>query len=242
MKPFKLLAALIAPAVIGISSCTQQPQHNTLTNAEKKDGWHLLFDGESLKGWHIYNKGNVPAAWEVKDGELWCNTSTKNKTRADLTTDNTYENFEMSFEWKVGKGGNSGVIFDVQEDAKYPATFMTGPEYQMLDDENSAVHKGNPYQIAGALYNVIPTNGAAKPVPFGQWNQSKFEQKNGKLTFWLNGKKTLEADMNAESWKEAIQKGNMKFYPDFGKFTKGKITLQDHNDLVYFRDIKIKEL
>ncbi|WP_462267317.1 3-keto-disaccharide hydrolase [Mucilaginibacter sp.] len=240
---FTLVSTLAFVSML-IFSCQQQPaatSHNTLTDAEQKEGFKILFDGKTLHNWHIYNKGDTASAWKVSNGELWCDSKVKN-IHADLISDEPYQNYDFRYEWKIARAGNSGVIINVQEDAKHGATFVTGPEMQLEDDENSPVHKGHPTQMAGSIFNVVPTNESVKPKPFGQWNTGRIVQQNGKLTLWLNDKITATADLSSTAWKQAIQQGKMQVYPDFGKTTQGKIALQDHLDNTYFRDIRIKKL
>ena len=109
---------------------------NTLTEAEKQDGWQLLFDGQSTAGWHLYNEGNIKSAWAVKNGELVCDPNTEKVQRGDLVSDNQYENFDFTFEWKISEAGNSGVFINVQEAPEFPTAWTTGPEYQLLDNAN----------------------------------------------------------------------------------------------------------
>ncbi len=120
-----------------VSACSNRSeQHNIISDQEKKDGWTLLFDGNTMTGWHLFNRGNIPSAWSVDSGNLVCNPHAKNVKHGDLVTDNEYENFEMTFEWKISHAGNSGVFINVQERPDLATTFSTGPEYQLLDDRN----------------------------------------------------------------------------------------------------------
>jgi len=225
------------------SSCLQKTDpYNSLTEAERKEGWQLLFDGSSFKGWHAYNEKEIPPVWQVKNGELQCIQIPSNLLHADLVTDSIYENFDLVFQWKIEKTGNSGVMINVQEDPKYAATFFTGPEFQMLDDDNDSVHHGNPKEISGAVYGVVPHSGASKPKPFDEWNESRIVQDNGKITFWLNGIITASIVINSEEWNELVAKSSLHTYADFGKLTSGRIALQDHIDNMAFRSIRIKKL
>lgn len=216
--------------------------HNALTDEEKKEGWQLLFDGKSMKGWHAYNQKQIPPVWKVQDGELQCMQIPSNLEHADLVTDSIYENFDLLFEWKIEKAGNSGVMINVQEDPKYAATFFTGPEFQMLDDENDEVHKDKPAELAGSVYAIVPVNPFAKPKPFTDWNQGRIVQDKGKITFWMNGVVSASILINSPEWNALVSKSSLHTYPDFGKLTKGHIALQDHIDNVSFRAIKIKKL
>ncbi|MFT4152741.1 DUF1080 domain-containing protein [Parafilimonas sp.] len=180
--------------------------------------------------------------WKVEDGELKCVQIPSNLEHADLVTDSMYENFDLRFEWAIEKAGNSGVMINVQEDPKYAATFFTGPEFQMLDNANDEVHKGKPAEIAGAVYGVLPVKNEVQPKPFGEWNESRIVQNNGKITFWLNGVVTADILINSDEWNELVAKSSFHSYTDFGKLTKGHIALQDHIDEAAFRAVKIKKL
>lgn len=223
-------------------SCAQNDPHNKLTEAEEKEHWQLLFDGQSLRGWHGYNEKTPPTAWRVKDGELQCIAKTLDLSHGDLVTDSLYQNFDLRFEWKIAKGGNSGVLINVQEDRKYGTTFMTGPEYQLLDNKNNPVNGVDSAKIAGSMFGVLPVQGPSRPKPFGEWNESRIMQQNGKITFWLNGSMTSDVTLHSDAWNGFLAKSNLRLYPDFGKATSGRIGLQDHNDSVSFRGIKLRPL
>jgi len=133
-------------------------------------------------------------------------------------------------------------MINVQEDPKYAATFFTGPEFQLLDNDNDEVHRGKPTEIAGSVYGVVPVGDSVKPKPFGEWNLGRIVQNNGRISFWLNGIITADITINSNEWNELVAKGPLHIYPDFGKITSGRIALQDHIDEVAFRGIKIKRL
>src|SRR6201985_1955253 len=111
---------------------------NTLSDKEIKDGWTLLFDGKTLNGWHLFNQGTIPSAWSVDSGMLVCNPHAKNVKHGDLVTDKVYEDFDLVFDWKISRAGNSGLFVNVQERPDLGTTFSSGPEYQLLDDRNVA--------------------------------------------------------------------------------------------------------
>ena len=131
-KKLPLLSTALVCTII-LFSCKQP---NTLTESEKKDGWVLLFDGKTTKGWHLFNLPSKSAAWAVVNGELTSDIDEKNGLRGDIISDKKYENFDLVFDWKIAKQGNSGVFINVQEDTGYMATWSTGPEYQLLDNAN----------------------------------------------------------------------------------------------------------
>jgi len=241
----KINAGLVALvlSVLLLSACDPKlKEYNTLTNQEKSEGWSLLFNGQDLKGWHFYNRGNVPSSWSVDSGALVCNTNAKDVKHGDLITDKEYENFDLTFEWKISKAGNSGVFINVQEDPKYDATYATGPEYQLLDDANvEPDYIKNKMHKAASIFGVIPNNSSSAPKP-GDWNQSRIVQKDGKVTFWLNGVQTLTADFKSDEWKKTVAASSMKVFPAFGVATKGRIAVQEWISGIAFRDMKIKEL
>jgi hypothetical protein len=245
MKKLQSIISILAAStyIICMVACSGHAgQHNILTDQEKKDGWILLFDGSTLNGWHVFNKGNIPSAWSADSGNLVCNPHAKNVKHGDLASDNEYENFELSFDWKISKAGNSGVFINVQERPDLATTFSTGPEYQLLDDKNmDAEYLNNRSHKAASIFGVIPNNRNIMPNS-GDWNHSKILQQNGKVTFWLNGVETIQADFKSDEWKKLVAAGSMNNFPEFGVTTKGHLALQDWTNGISFRDIKIKEL
>ena len=216
-------------------------QHNVLSDSEKKDGWALLFDGVSTRGWHLFNRGEIASAWSADSGNLVCNPHAKNVKHGDLVTDKEYQNFDLRFEWKISKAGNSGVFINVQERPDLGTTFSTGPEYQLLDDQNmEADYLKDLSHKAASIFGVIPNNSNAIPKS-GDWNQSRILQQNGKLSFWLNGVQTVQVDLKSEEWKKLVAASPMSHYPEFGAATRGHIAVQDWTNGVSFRDIKILE-
>jgi len=216
---------------------------NTLSAKEKKQGWKLLFDGKTTHGWHTYLRDTVGAKWQVKDGNLVFDPSQPKEGGGDIVTDGSYENFELQLEWKISKGGNSGIIFDIQEDPKYAATFLTGPEMQVLDNVEAADNKKQNH-LAGCLYDMAGDSTVSKPKTPGEWNQVRITQKNGHLTFSLNGITTYEGVIGSDAWNALVanSKFNNKQFADFAKQAKGKIALQQHPGSSEWRNIKIREL
>lgn len=235
----KITFVLIAASIFNIQAAFAQAP-NTLTKKEKKAGWVLLFDGKTLDGWHTYLKPNAGSAWTVVDGALELNPANK-EGRGDLVTNDEFENYDLSLEWKLDEGVNSGIIFNVHEDPKFGATYLTGPEMQVLDNIKASDNKLENH-LAGSLYDIIGTAANSKPKPVGQWNVARILQNNGKLTLWLNGVKTAETDLKSEQWKELVSKSKFKNWPAFATYSKGKIALQDHDGHVFYRNIKIKVL
>lgn len=200
-----------------------------------------LFDGKSLSGWHGYNKTGEVKNWEIEDGALVCLGAAKGDAGGDIVSDKEYGNFELKWDWKITKGGNSGVMYHVVENAKYKAPYETGPEYQMIDD-NGWETKLEDWQKTGADYAMTVANDKKKVNPIGEWNSSKIVFNNGHVEHWLNGEKIVEFQAGNHEWSNLKANGKWKDYPDYGVATKGRIALQDHGHKAYFKNIVITEL
>jgi hypothetical protein len=230
---------LILSALLLAGSSLMAQTTNELTAKEKKDGWQLLFDGKTTQGWHSYLKSEASSAWAVKDGALQLDPAAKDG-RGDLVSDKEYENFELAIDWNIAEEGNSGIMFIVHEDKAYDATYLTGPEYQLLDDKKAEDNK-KANHLAGSLYDIIaPAKEAEKPA--GEWNHTVIRLKNGELTFWLNGTQTVQTNLWDANWKELGAKSKFKDWKGFSAYHKGHISLQDHGHHILFRNVKVREL
>jgi hypothetical protein len=212
---------------------------NTLTNAEKKAGYTLLFDGKTINQWRGFRKETVPDNWKVEDGAI----TLVSGGGGDIITKNQYENYELLLDWKISEGGNSGIIYNVSEDPQYKATYHTGPEMQVLDNEKhpDAKQGKNGNRQAGANYDMIPVaTPAVKPV--GQWNSVKLVVNKGHVEHWLNGKKVVEYQLGSPEWEALVKASKFATMPGYGKVKKGHIALQDHGDKVWYKNIKIRQL
>jgi hypothetical protein len=217
----------------------------TMSSYSQANGWVSLFDGKTTNGWHKYGGAAAGAAWKVADGALYLDTSMKSSWQiangGDIVTDKEYENFDLKLEWKISPGGNSGVMFNVHEDSvKYKYPWNTGPEMQVLDNERN--EDGKIYKHhAGDLYDLIACKKeTVKPV--GEWNQVEIKILNGKLDLYLNGENVVSTTMWDDNWNKLVAGSKFKSMPGFGTFKKGRISLQDHGFMVWFRNIMIKEL
>lgn len=233
--------ALFFFTVVVMAGCSGNKKitDNSLTKAGVNQGYQLLFDGKTLDGWRTYQ--NKPAdSWTVKDGTLYCKGSSTDKStrRADLITVSQFENFDLSLDWKIAPKGNSGVLYMVTED--YPAAYLSGPEYQLIDDKNFPEKLEN-WQLTGANYAMNPAP-AAEPRPIGEWNHTRIVVNHGHVEHWLNGKKIVEYHLWTEEWKQKKQQGKWKNAAGYGMSKQGHIALQDHGSEAWFRNIKIKEL
>lgn len=234
MKTLFTLSALLLAG-----NCLMAQTNNGLSPKETKQGWHLLFDGKTTQGWHSYLKPSAGSAWKVSDGTLQLDPTVK-EDRGDIVTDKEYENFELAIDWNIAEEGNSGIIFIVHEDKAYDATYLTGPEYQLLDDKKAEDNKKDTH-LAASLYDIIaPAKEAENPA--GQWNHTVIRLKNGELTFWLNGVQTVKTQLWDANWTALVAKSKFKNWKGFAQYHKGHIALQDHGHHIAFRNIKIREL
>lgn len=214
-----------------------QVRYNILTRDEKKEGWQLLFDGKSTKGWHVFQKPEtINPQWKVEDGTLCLS----GKGGGDLCTDQTYENFELSLEWKISPNGNSGIFIHVSEDKMYSAPWETGPEMQILDDEGHPDGKIASHR-AGSNYDLSAPSVKSVRAP-GEWNHVRIISNRGEVWYYLNGQLTAKYTLESPEWEKQVAASKFKNYTGYGRYRKGAICLQDHGDPVWFRNIKIKKL
>jgi hypothetical protein len=206
--------------------------------------WISLFDGQTFNGWSKYGGGEVGKAWKIENGEFYLDAANKDGWQTgdggDIVTNEEYENFHFKYEWKIAPNGNSGVIFLVHDSPEYQHPWQTGPEMQILDNEGHKDGKIISHR-AGDLYDLIISS--EEPVkPVGEWNQAEIVVNQGKLDFYLNGVNIVSTQMFTPEWEALIAKSKFKDMPGFGKYKKGKIALQDHGDVVHFRNLMIKKL
>lgn len=221
------------------STATSGDGENSLTAAEKEEGWQLLFDGKSMEHFRGFRKESVPEGWVVENGAI----TLAGEGAGDIITKEQYEDFELSIDWKIAEGGNSGIFYHVSEDTTYANTYNSGPEMQILDDERhpDAKQGVNGNRKAGSLYDLIPlSTPAVKPA--GEWNTARLVAKDGKVEHWLNGKKVVEYELGTAEWDSMIAKSKFAPMKGFGAEGKGHIALQDHGDPVWFKNIKIRPL
>ncbi len=261
MKKTLLISSLFLFSLITFTGCNlktkkankketkKEVKMNALTDAEKADGWILLFDGKDSKGWRGYGKDHFPANWKVQDGTLFCMGSGRGEAGAkdggDIIYDKQFENFHLKLEWKISKGGNSGIFYLGQESEEFDFIWKTAPEMQVLDNINhpdaAAGIQGN--RQAGSLYDLVSAD-PQNTKPFGEWNQVEIKVFKGTVFHIQNGETIVEYHLWTPEWKEMVAKSK---FPALNKnwadvASKGYIGLQDHGDDVWYRNIKIKEL
>ena len=239
-----LVFFLLTNLVVSFSQKKAAPD-NELSKKEKEEGWMLLFDGKSMKGWHNFNSKNVGDSWVIEDQAIHLKSDKKAdgswqaEDGGDILTDDRFDDFEFTLEWKIAPCGNSGVIYNIIESKKYEHPWHTGPEMQILDntchpDAKIVKHR------AGDLYDLISsTKEMAKPA--GEWNKIKIKKKEGRMQHWLNGEKIVDYTLGNKKWEDLVAGSKFKEYPAFGTANKGSIALQDHGDKVWFKNIKIRK-
>ncbi len=194
-----------------------------------------LFNGKDLSGWTTSDGKPVTAGWVVEPGGILHRAA----KGGDLFTASEYGNFELSWEWKISPGGNSGLKYRVQA---YPEKGFLGCEYQILDDLNHPDGKIGPHRQTAALYDILPPSPSKPLLPVGQWNLSKVVVKDQTFEHWLNGQKVLAVDLTSDVFKTARAQSKFKAAVGFAENPKGRIMIQDHQDEAWFRHITLKPL
>ncbi|HXE82129.1 MAG TPA: DUF1080 domain-containing protein [Gemmatimonadales bacterium] len=239
MKPHWQLIAL----VVALGSCRAQSQppapppsssiQNSLTDAEKADGWRLLFDGTTTTGWRDYGKPTLSGGWVVQDGAL-----TRTGAGGDIISNDEFKNFELSIDWKIEPGGNSGIFYRASEEKD--EIYWNAVEMQVLDDAKHPDGQ-NPLTSAGAAYDLYPApRGHVKPG--GEWNSAKLVVNGNHVEHWLNGFKMADYELGSADWNAKVAASKFKPHAKFGKNAQGHIGLQDHGNVVAYRNIKIRVL
>jgi len=212
---------------------------NTLTEKEKQAGWKLLFDGKTTNGWHGYNMQGIPDVWLVENGCIAIHGEGGNEEQ-DIITNAVYRNFAFTVEYKLSKGSNSGIIFQVKEDPKYQFPYETGPEFQLIDYENYP-GKLEGWQTNGANYAMYPPK-AFPNNPVGEWNRLFLLVNGNKVTQMINGVEVVSYEKYSDEWNQLRNSGKWSDFPDYGICDEGHISLQNHGYKLWFRNIKIKVL
>jgi 3-keto-disaccharide hydrolase len=225
-----------------------------LSAADQRAGWKPLFDGRSLNGWRAYDPQRDPAkSWSAVEG---CLRNAKNDGRpgsggGDIVTVEQYTDFDFRFDWRISRGGNSGVKYFVLERLGAPGAVMyigddgrsaVGHEYQLLDDAEHPDAKNGPIRQAGALYSLVPPGPGKRLNPVGEFNESRILVQGKHVEHWLNGAKIVEYELGSPALLEAVSKSKYKDIPNFGTKFNTRLLLQDHGDEVWFRNLRIRPL
>ncbi|MCU0771071.1 MAG: DUF1080 domain-containing protein [Verrucomicrobia bacterium] len=226
---------------------------NTLSAAEKADGWKLLWNGKSTRGWRSARGDAFPKqGWEIKDGMLTVVESGGGEAVAggDIITRDRYSDFELKLDFKISRGANSGIKYFCQPNldpitgtgAKAATGSAIGLEFQILDDERHPDAKlgrdGN--RTMGSLYDLIPAAPTKRPSPIGEWNTAHILSNGRHVEHWLNGQKVLEYERGSPEFRETVARSKYHTLPGFGEWPDGHILLQDHGNAVSFRNLKIR--
>jgi hypothetical protein len=229
------LAMLISVACVArkpSSDTSRGAMSNSTTNSGE---WKALFDGSSTTAWRGYKMDTMPSGWHIADGTL-----TKSDPTEDIVTRDTFGDFELELEWKIGKGGNAGVFYRGNED--FERIYFTGPEYQLLDDDN---HPDGKLRMtsAGSAFALYPSPpGHLNPV--GEWNRTRIVARGAHVEHWLNGAKLLEYELWSPDWEARYRASKFaEWAPQYGRLKSGHIGIQgDHDGVLALRNIRIREL
>jgi hypothetical protein len=192
-----------------------------------------LFDATTTAAWRGYKADTMPSGWKIVDGAL-----TRVGRAGDIITRKKYQNFELSLEWKIAPGGNSGIFYRASEDDD--AVYWNAPEMQVLDDARHADGK-SPLTSSSADYGLYPAKaGVVKPA--GEWNSVRLVVQGNHVEHWLNGVKVVEYELGSPDWLAKVQASKFAPHPHYGRNSEGYIGLQDHGDWVAYRNINIREL
>lgn len=259
---------LLLSLTLLIISCKSEPKKESESLIEASpdtQDWIYLFDGISTKGWRAFNGDELPPGWTVKDSMLTFDTELGLEQDYKGGIDIIYgleefDNFELYLEWKIPKGGNSGIYYHLKEGLEDPGPTGLSPEYQIIDDENytdihdiieynlSVGFTNNPSQLdpmqqTGSDYAMYAADPEQKVLyPVGEWNSSKIIFTLENVEYWLNGKKLLSFVPYSEDWHNRRNARKWKDFPNYGKFKTGYIGLQDHSSPIWFKNIKIRKL
>ena len=248
MKKTIILTTL---ALLAFTACKEQPkeqQEDMVMEAEAatepQEEWIVLFDGTTMDAWRGYGREDLPETWKIEDGAMVFYPADKpSGENHNLVTKKMFKNFVLSLEWKISEGGNSGIFWGVQEDPWYHEPYQTGPEIQVLDDERHPDAKNGTTHQAGALYDMVaPSKSVVRPA--GEWNLCEItvDHENHRGSVRLNGTEMVIFPLANEAWDAMVENSKFRGWKGFGESDMGMIGLQDHGDVVAYRNIKIKPL
>jgi hypothetical protein len=241
---FVLLSLLL---IASHATRAAEPAQNALTAAEAGAGWRLLWDGKTTAGWRSARADSFPArGWQTADGVLTVlgSDGREGGQGGDIVTVEKFSDFELSVDFKITPGANSGIKYYVDPGLNKGEGSSIGLEYQILDDERHPDAKlgRNGNRTLASLYDLYPAAGMKKPHAMGEWNTARIVSRDSRVEHWLNGVKVLEYTRSTAQFRADVQESKYKIWPRFGELPKGHILLQDHGDRVSFRNLKIRVL
>jgi len=236
---------LSLPAVFFIGGCccdcdsAEEATTPTSLSLTQDDGWGVLFDGSDTDQWRGFKREGFPdQGWEI-DGDTLHKVA--GAGGGDIITIATYDDFELTLEWKVAEGANSGIFYNVAEEESLHSVWQTGPEYQILDDDKH--HDGqSELTSSAALYALIACNEDKELAEVGDWNTTRIVVEGDHVEHYLNGELVVEYDLGSDELNALIANSKFKDMPRFAGEDSGHIALQDHGDDVWFRNIRIREI
>lgn len=240
-------AALATVGPRGTLQAADAPAPNTLSAAEKAEGWTLLWDGRTTTGWRGARSETFPAdGWEIADGVLSVLESGGGESRAggDIITVEEFSGFDLRLEFRLTPGANSGIKYYVDPDLNKAEGSAIGLEYQLLDDAghpDAKMGKGGNRTLA-SLYDLLPASSDKPARPIGEWNEARIRSEGRHVEHWLNVVKVLEYERGGEDFRRRVAESKYKIWKNFGEREKGPILLQDHGNRVSFRSIRIRRL
>lgn len=230
--------AALSFVVLGAVGCvarTTPGDASAATSTASADGWRTLFDGSNTNAWRGYKLDTIPSGWRIVDGTLM-----KTEPTEDIVTREQFGDFELDLEWKIGKGGNSGLFYRGTEE--FDKIYFTAPEYQLLDDDNHPDGRSR-MTSAGAAFALYPSPaGHLKPV--GEWNSARIIARGPHVEHWLNGTRLLEYELWSPDWEAKYKLSKFaEWAPRYGRYKSGHIAIQgDHDGGLALRNIRIREL
>lgn len=227
---YKIAALLLAGAL----SFSAAAADNVLTQQEQADGWQLLFDGHNMSQWRNFKQTDLSDKWQIEQGAM----KLSGKNGGDILSKNSYKDFELQLDWKIAEGGNSGIFVLVDETGN--TIYAHAPEIQILDNERHPDNKLASHR-SGSLYDMIASPPKSHKKA-GEWNQVRIRLAAKQLSVWQNGIQTASVTIGSNDWQQLLANSKFAKWPGFAASASGHIGLQDHGDVVWFKNIKIKEL
>lgn len=242
--------AMLAPSTILSTALSTTAMLLLMTTATQEQAhaaddhdWITLFDGSSTAEWRLYNQEHFPGSgWTIEDDALVVRPRADGQPSGDIISKRLFRDFDLRLEWLVAQGGNSGIFYHVLEQPS-EAIYWSGLEMQVLDDDNhpDSFRGVNGNRQAGSLYDLLPIN-PKTAKPHGQWNEVRIISRGPFVEHWLNGELVLRYERWTAEWFALLRQSKFREHNEFGALQQGHIGLQDHGDVVKFRNIRIREL